>query len=120
MLIPANRGDCPILNFFIALGYMPPVFLNISLKSAPGVKTLLESENMFLTRQTSVGNIDNISALCNVCFNSFMPLIYSPYTNSFFFNYLDAPDIFQVPTLDSLQPNLDEFMEHFESFTSKT
>lgn len=30
----------------------------------------------------------------------------------------DAPDVFQVPTLDSLQPNLDEFMEHFESFTS--
>ena len=33
--------------------------------------------------------------------------------------YLDTPDVFQVPTLDSLQPNLDEFMEHFESFTSK-
>ncbi|KAL9981009.1 hypothetical protein ACROYT_G009661 [Oculina patagonica] len=29
----------------------------------------------------------------------------------------EAPDVFQVPTLDSLQPNLDEFMEHFESFT---
>ena len=27
--------------------------------------------------------------------------------------------MFQVPTLDSLQPNLDEFMEHFESFTGK-
>ena len=32
---------------------------------------------------------------------------------------LDAQDVFQVPTLDSLQPNLDEFMDHFESFTSK-
>ena len=30
----------------------------------------------------------------------------------------ETPDVFQVPTLDSLQPNLDEFMEHFESFTS--
>ena len=36
------------------------------------------------------------------------------------FDYPDAPDVFQVPTLDSLQPNLDEFMEHFESFTGKT
>lgn len=30
----------------------------------------------------------------------------------------DAPDVFQVPTLDSLQPNLDEFMEHFETLTN--
>lgn len=30
----------------------------------------------------------------------------------------ETPDVFQVPTLDSLQPNLDEFMEHFESFTN--
>ncbi|PFX19354.1 Carbohydrate-responsive element-binding protein [Stylophora pistillata] len=29
----------------------------------------------------------------------------------------EAPDVFQVPTLDSLQPNLDEFMEHFETLT---
>lgn len=35
------------------------------------------------------------------------------------FNSSETPDVFQVPTLDSLQPNLDEFMEHFESFTSK-
>ena len=32
---------------------------------------------------------------------------------------LEASDVFQVPTLDSLQPNLDEFMEHFETLTGK-